>query len=264
MRKFLIPLAALLTAAAAALLPTLASASTSSPGQAGYQVTGTSFVQVQGSLYLRAPGQYSAGLTGFGDSVSLWSGARVVQLGVSATTNPASPYSPAVAVFSASTHALVAATGNGTITTAWWCPAGGQCQPASQGGSFPAGDTVTLNLLYVGFFGNVEFTVADAAGNTFQGYYHVGGGRTFGKAEVTSDFGDTPWDEAAYTAAPSAQMKVALWSGVKLQTASGRFGSLKSARWSRSELVIGGSLPADASGLGNRGRNFTTYLEPAP
>src|ERR1700722_9349193 len=84
---------------AAAVRPAVAS-----PEQAGYVATGARFRYVQTTVTLPDATQFASEVGGFGLSVQLWSGAKILVLGISpATGPPAEPYNAAVAVFDRAT-----------------------------------------------------------------------------------------------------------------------------------------------------------------
>jgi hypothetical protein len=90
----------------------------------------------------------------------------------------------------------------------------------------------------------------------------VGGGLSFGQARVTADFGNTPFDSAGYTAAPSAAKPYLTWSRVGLTSYSGHRAGLNSW-WVHSPLELidaaGGAVPGS---LFNGGTAFHTVLIP--
>jgi hypothetical protein len=205
---------------------------------------GSQFDAVQGTVYLRNPAQYAGKLQGAGGSVSLWaSDGSVVQLGISATTNPASGYSAGVAPFSSS-HVQ--------ITTG-----------ISQQGNanFPAGESVTLRMVYDRISGLVNMTEKDAT-HTFRATYNAGTGKSYNRAEVTSDFGITPWDSAGYTAAPVSTMKYLSWSGARLTNYKGKSFTFWGYFPHHRMTLVGAPGGATASALANSGANFATFLQP--
>ena len=70
-----------------------------------------------------------------------------------------------------------------------FCPAGGTCQPASQGGGFAVGDTVTQTVFYNRTTGTVDFTAFDAAGNLYRAFDPIGTGISFGQARIEAGYG---------------------------------------------------------------------------
>ena len=111
--------------------------------EAGYSFAGGNahFRYAAASVYLRDASQYSSSIGALGQSVQLWGGGRVYVLGVSDTTTK-SAWSPAVAVFNNSTHALVDTGSFGTV-------------------SYPIGHTVRESIYYNTATGNLSFTVQD-------------------------------------------------------------------------------------------------------
>jgi hypothetical protein len=252
----------------------MASASTGttqiSPEEAGYSVTGTQFKDVSASVYLRNPEQYASVVGGYGHSVQLWSPSQVVVLGVSDTTaagSAAAGFSPAVAVFDRSSHGLVAASSNGTIP-AQWCPAGGTCQPATSGGSFPTGTTVTERAHYNQASGAVNVTATDTAGDRFTASYSAGTGQSFNQARIGTEFGSDPWTAPAFTP-PANWTKIGIYNNARLVSYSGHAGTLASS-WVTDALEanttaqsVSGDWVAIPSTLANSGASFTTVFVPA-
>lgn len=251
----------------------MASASTGtpeiSPEEAGYSATAAQFQTVRASVYLRNPEQYATEVTGYGHSVQLWSSGLVMILGVSDTTaagSKAAGFSPAVAVFDRSTHALLAASANGTIA-AQWCPAHQACQPATSGGSFAAGVTVTLRMHYSHATGAARFKAVDVAGDTFTATYSPGTGISFNQARIGTEFGVDPWTAPSYTP-PGKWTKIAVYNNARLVTYSGHRSTLRS--WwvhhaleanteAQSESGDWVAIPTD---LYNSGASFRTFFVP--
>lgn len=251
---------ALLLAGPAGLAVTAASAATGSTvptvEEAGYQFTGAQFRYAQASVYLRSASQYSTSVAGLGQSVQFWGGGDVYVLGVSDSTT-ASPYSPAVAVFNNSTHALVCATANGTCagTPASW---------TSGAVSYPAGHSVQEEIYYNTGNGDLTFTVNDLTAKTTSGFtMNIGTGVSFKEVRIGSEFGDTPWSAPAFTA-PAAQLKVAAFSGGQLTNYKGtKYGF--SGYFTTSPLAMtgpGSVTEANAGALTSTADGFSTYLVP--
>jgi len=276
MRKIVITAVAGLAAVAASLtMAGMASASTGtvqiSPEESGYSATGAQFKDVSASVYLRNPEQYASEVAGFGHSVQLWSPTQVIVLGVSDTTaagSKASGFSPAVAVFNRSDHSLVAATGNGTMD-AQWCPAGGTCQSAASGGSFPVGTTVTERAHYNLTTGDVNFTATDTAGDQFTATYAAGLGQSFNQARIGTEFGSTPWTAPATFTPPANWAKIGVFNNARLVTYSGHAGTLTS--WWVTHVLEANTVAQSATGdwvsvpsnFGNGGASFATFFVPA-
>ena len=165
-------------------------------------------------MYLRNASQYSASIGGLGQSVQFWGGGSVYVLGVSDSTT-ASPYSPAVAVFNNSTHALVCATAGPTPARAR--PAAGPAARSTTRSVIPCrkrSSTTPGN-------GDLTFTVNDLTAGTSSGFtMNIGTGVSFKEVRIGSEFGDTPWSAPAFTA-PAAQVKVAAFSGGQLTNYKG-------------------------------------------
>jgi hypothetical protein len=240
-----------------------------SPEEAGYSATGAQFQTVSTSVYLRNPEQYAARITGYGHSVQLWSSGLVMVLGVSDTTaagSAAAGFSPAVAVFDRGTHALLAASTNGAIA-AQWCPAGGTCQPATSGGSFAVGATVTERMHYNPATGAASFKATDAAGDKFTATYTAGTGISFKQARIGTEFSSSPWTAPSYTP-PANWTKIAVYNNARLVTYSGRVSTLTSW-WVHHKLEANteaqsasGDWVAVPTNLYNSGASFQTYFVP--
>ena len=275
MRRIVTTAVAGLAAIAASL--TMAGVASASPGitqispeHSGYSATGAQFKDVSASVYLRNPEQYTGVVAGFGHSVQLWSADKVIVLGVSDTTaagSKASGFSPAVAVFNRSDHSLVAATGNGTMD-AQWCPAGGTCQSAASGGSFPVGTTVTERAHYNLTTGDVNFTATDTAGDQFTATYAAGLGQSFNQVRIGTEFGTDPWTAPSYSP-PAGWTKIGVFNNVRLAPYSGRAGTLTSS-WVTHALEANteaqsstGDWVSIPSNLGNGGTSFVTVFVPA-
>ena len=143
-------------------------------------------------MYLRNASQYSASVGGLGQSVQFWGGGDVYVLGVSDTTTT-SPYSPAVAVFNNSTHALVCATANNTARA--HRPRG----PAV--GQLPLGHSVQEEIFYNTGNGDLTFTVNDLTAKTSSGFtMNIGTGVSFKEVRIGTEFGDTPGARRRFTA----------------------------------------------------------------
>jgi hypothetical protein len=242
----------------AGLIATAASAATGpvtpTKEEAGYQFTGAQFRYAQASVYLRNASQYSASVGGLGQSVQFWGGGRVYVLGVSDTTT-SSPWSPNVAVFNNSTHALV-------------CAASLANCPDESGGfgstSYPVGHTVQEEIFYNQGNGDLTFTVNDLTAHTTSVFaLNVGTGVSFKEVRIGSEFGDTPWDAPAFTA-PASQTKVAAFSGGQLTNYKGtRLGF--SGYFTTSPLIMtgpGSVTEANAGPLNSTANGFSTFLVP--
>ncbi len=227
--------------------------------QAGYAATGAQFDNVQTSVYLRKPAQYASEVGGYGLSVQLWAANQLMVLGVSDSTS-ASPFSPAAAVFNPATKALTCSTaGSG----AQQC-AGTPANWTSGAVSYPAGDTVTLQLSYSQSLGTVHFVVRDDTAGTSSGFtYDVGTSVSFTQARVGAEFGATPWSTPTYNP-PTAAVKLAAFTGTSLTSYSGHTATLDSW-WTASQVKMtgpGSVVEAAPSGLDRTGANFSVNLEP--
>ena len=242
-----------------------------SPEHSGYSATSAQFKDVSASVYLRNPEQYTGVVAGFGHSVQLWSADKVIVLGVSDTTaagSKASGFSPAVAVFNRSDHSLTASSTDGTIS-ATWHPAGGPPQPATAGGSFPVGTTVTERAHYNLTTGDVNFTATDTAGDQFTATYAAGLGQSFNQARIGTEFGSTPWTAPATFTPPANWAKIGVFNNARLVTYSGHAGTLTS--WWVTHVLEANTVAQSATGdwvsvpsnFGNGGASFATFFVPA-
>jgi hypothetical protein len=251
--------AAVALALPAGLAATAASAATGpvtpTKEQAGYQFTGAQFRYTQATVYLRDPSQYSASIGGLGQSVQFWGGGRVYVLGVSDTTS-SSPWSPNVAVFNNSTHALI-------------CAASLANCPDQSGGfgstSYPTGHTITESIFYSQSTGELTFSVDDVTASTSASYaVNVGTGVSFNQVRVGTEFGNDPWSPPTSFSPPAAQTKLAAFSGGQLTNYKGtRFGF--SGYFTTSPLIMtgpGSVTEANAGALNSTGNGFSTFLVP--
>ena len=211
----------------------------------------------KGDSYLRNASQYSASVAGLGQSVQFWGGGDVYVLGVSDSTTT-SPYSPAVAVFNNSTHALVCATA-GTNP----CP-GTPASWTSGAVSYPFGHSVQEEIFYNTANGNLTFTVNDVTAGTSSGFtLNIGTGVSFKEVRIGSEYGDTPWSPPAFTP-PSGQVKVAAFSGGQLTNYKGtKYGF--SGYFTTTPLIMtgpGSVTEANAGPLNSAANGFSTYLVP--
>ena len=242
----------------AGLAATAASAATGpvipTKEEAGYQFTGAQFRYAQATVYLRNPSQFSGSIGALGQSVQFWGGGRVYVLGVSDTTS-SSPWSPNVAVFNNSTHALI-------------CAASLANCPDASGGfgstSYPTGHSVQEEIFYNQGNGNLTFTVNDLTAHTTSAFtMNVGTGVSFKQVRIGSEFGDTPWSVPAFTP-PASQLKVAAFSGGQLTNYKGtRFGF--SGYFTTSPLIMtgpGSVTEANAGALNSTANGFSTFLVP--
>jgi hypothetical protein len=250
--------AAVALALPAGLIATAASAATGpvtlTKEQAGYQFTGAQFRYAQSTVYLRNPSQYSASIGGLGQSVQFWGGGRVYVLGVSDTTS-SSPWSPNVAVFNNSTHALICAASLAN------------CQDASGGfgsTSYPIGHSVQEEIFYNQGNGDLTFTVNDLTASTTSVFtLNIGTGVSFKEVRIGSEFGDTPWSAPSFTP-PASQLKVAAFSDGRLTNYKGtRYGF--SGYFTTSPLIMtgpGSVTEANAGALNSTAAGFSTFLVP--
>jgi hypothetical protein len=246
-----LPAGSAATAASAATGPV-----TPTKEEAGYQFTGAQFCYAQATVYLRNASQYSASIGGLGQSVQFWGGGNVYVLCVSDSTT-ASPYSPAVAVFNNSTHALVCATSNNTCagTPASW---------TSGAVSYPVGHSVQEDIFYNTGNGDLTFMVNDLTAGTTSGFtLNIGTGVSFKEVRIGSEFGDTPWGVLSFTP-PASQLKAAAFSDGRLTNYKGtRYGF--SGYFTTSPLIMtgpGSVTEANAGALNSTADGFGTFLVP--
>lgn len=265
------PVSALIAAgavAAAMLAPAVPAAASIGPRyasteQVGYAATGAQFSRVFASVYLRNPAQYAGQVGQYSQSVQLSSSGLVAVLGASASTSGSS-YTPYVKIFDASSHQLLA-----TDPNPFWCDNEGRCKPSI--GTFAAGDTVTFSILYNNRRpGTLYFAAVDKTypGWGLGGAYTVGKGVSFTQARVGTEFGSDPWTAPPSFTHPAAWTKIAVYTGVELETYNGRSWTL--AAWfvhhKISMAAITGSLidvQAAPTDLGNGGASFQNWLAPA-
>ena len=256
----------LTVAAAALILPaalaaTAASAATGpvtpTKEQAGYQFTGAQFRYAQATVYLRNASQYSASVVGLGQSVQFWGGGSVYVLGVSDSTTT-SPYSPAVAKFNNSTHAIICSTA-GTVA----CP-GTPASWTSGAVSYPFGHSVQEEIFYNQGNGDLTFTVNDLTAHTTSGFtMNIGTGVSFKEVRIGSEYGGTPWSPPTFTP-PSAQVKVAAFSGGQLTNYKGTKLAF-SGYFTTAPLIMtgpGSVTEASVGPLNSTANGFDTFLVP--
>jgi hypothetical protein len=237
-----------------------------SPEEAGYVATGAHFRYVQTVVTLPNAAAFASEVGGYGVSVQLWSGNRVIVLGVSNTTITG-PYSAAVAAFDRSTHNLICATANNT------CPNVGAAWLDSRN-QFMPGDKVLLSEFYSRTLGQDRFTVSDlTSGQTLMLTLRDSTSEVFGQARVGAEFGCTPWaacggGAVAYTP-PLVETHLVTFTNTMLTTYSGLKTSLI-APWTHSKLFMTkdgtSTSPIEVAphSLWNSGRNFGVWFEPAP
>jgi hypothetical protein len=233
-----------------------------SPGQAGYGVTGLKLHALQATTFLRNGGQYASELIGVGGSVSLWDTTTgdLVLLGVSTGTGAANePYSPGFNVYKGKT--LVAFQGQPAVHDSF-CTAADVCTAGS--GNTASGQNDQFGMWYNAGTGNVSFTETFANGDVYHGFYHIGAGLAFTKGEVTSDFGNTPFDQAGYKAPPAARTKLQAWSGAVVTNAKGNHFPLTGYFTTETIRLTGAGsvVEADPGPLNAAHNGFSTYLEP--
>ncbi len=168
-------------------------------------------------------------------------------------------YSPAVAVFNSSTHALVCATAGSTLC---------QGTPASwlNGSvSYPSGHSVQESIFYNTITGNLTFTVTDLTALTSSGFtLTIGTGVSFKQVRIGTEFGNDPWSAPASFTAPPTKTKLAVFSNGRLTNYKGtHFGF--SGYFTTSKLIMtgpGSVTEANVGPLNSAGNGFTTFLVP--
>ena len=248
---------ALAAPASAATGPRMGSA-----GQTGFVVTGAQIRDVRGQVFGRNGGGFASTQAGIGGSLSLWAGGNrgtVILVGISTGTSSAhQPWSPGINVYQ--NHKLIASQNDASVNGKT-CTAAGTCTPGDSA-SWADQQQFRLELFYNRTTGNVEFQAKNANGDSYSGFYSVGTGKSFSQARVTADFGNTPFDSAGYTAAPSAAKPYLTWSRAGLTSYSGHRAGLVSW-WTRSHLdLVDAAGGAVAGSLFNGGTAFRTVLTP--
>jgi len=233
-----------------------------SAGQTGFVVTGAQIRDVRGQVFGRNGAGFASTQAGIGGSLSLWAGGNrgtVILVGVSTGTGSAhQPWSPGINVYQ--DHKLIASQNDASVN-GQTCTAAGSCT-AGDSASWPDQEQFRLELFYNRAAGNVEFHATAANGDSYSGFYHVGTGVSFSQARATADFGNTPFDSAGYTAAPSAARPYLTWSRVGLTSYSGHRAGLVSW-WTRHHLdLVDAAGGAMAGSLFNGGTAFRTVLTP--
>ena len=233
-----------------------------SAGQTGFVVTGAQIRDVRGQVFGRNGAGFASTQAGIGGSLSLWAGGNrgtVILVGISTGTGSAhQPWSPGINVYQ--DHKLIASQNDASVN-GQTCTAAGACTPGDSA-SWPDQEQFRLELFYNRAAGNVEFHATAANGDSYSGSYHVGTGVSFSQARVTADFGNTPFDSAGYTAAPSAAKPYLTWSRAGLTSYSGHRAGLNSW-WTRSHLdLVDAAGGAVAGSLFNHGTAFRTVLTP--
>jgi hypothetical protein len=257
-------LAAAISAAALAALPGTAGAATgpqtASAGQAGLAVTGAHIRDIRGFMYARNGGAFAATQVGIGGSVSLIAtdGTRVL-LGASTGTGAANePWSPGINVYAG--HTLIASQNDASVH-GQTC-VGQVCTPGDTA-NWPDHQLQRFELFYDRAAGNVEFSVrAVDSGVTYSGFYHVGAGLSFAEARMTGDFGNTPFDSAAYTHAPASAVPYLAWQQARLTSYTGHKAGFISW-WTRHHVVLADALGSAFAGpLSASGTAFRTFIAP--
>ena len=253
-----VPLVAALPAAASTGPRTYADCTTNDGNAcAGYIATGAQFQRITASAYLRTPDQYAAITNGIGWQDSLRAGTTWDAIvGVSnGTSSFSSLYSPAFLVY----HNGNLEPGAPDTNNAQWCPAGGSCEPASDGGGFPVGETVTETVTYAPTEGTINVSARDRAGDLFKGFFPVGTGISFGQARIEAGYGTF-----SPPAGPTRIVRVSS-AGVTLYNGNS-FGFhawfAHNKELATSTGTEAGTLQASPTNLENSGTAFNVNFEP--
>jgi hypothetical protein len=224
--------------------------------QAGYQLTNGQFRYVHEEVYLRNASQYAGSVAGLGQSIQFWGGGNVYVLGVS-NSSTTGPWSPAVAIFNSSTHALICSTAAAT-------PCTGTPQSWINGLNYTTGDTVVLSMFYDTLQGTLGSTVRDVTNGTATTFtYDAGTGISFGKVRLGTEFGSDPWTAPAFTP-PASQLKAAAFTNAGVTNYKGNKHSLVSYFTTAALTMTGAGsvLEAEPSAITKNGTAFSTFLVP--
>ena len=233
-----------------------------SPEHAGYTATGAQFKEIDATVYLRNPAQYSGEVSQYSHSVQLWSSGLVAVVGVTASTSGAS-YTPYATIYNRSTHQVIASSPN-----AVFCNDEDRCSPTI--GTFAAGDSVSLRLAYFPTAGDLFYFAED--NNTLDAFvseppYPVGTGVSFTQARVGTEFGGSPWDNSYSHTPPARFTKAAAYTGVALTTYNGHTSTLWSW-WVHHKLLASTEQQSSAdwvaipTDLTLSGGSFQTWFVP--
>jgi hypothetical protein len=248
---------ALAVPASASTGPTkFASCATNDGGAcAGYIASGARFRFVTNTAFLRNPAALSAITNGIGwqdglKSLTVGSTWDAI-IGISDTTTSGTIYSPQSLVYH--NGSIVAVAPN-----AVFCPAGGTCQPASSGGGFNPGDTVTETVFYDQSTGTVNFQASDPAGNLYRAFDPVGTGISFGQARIEAGFGTFSPPAANTKLVAISNAGVTLYNGKK-HTLSSFFTT--SPEKATSTGTGAGTLQAFPTALNSTGTSFSVFFQ---
>lgn len=251
---------ALAVPASASTGPTkFASCATNDGGAcAGYIASGAQFRFVTNTAFLRNPAAVSPITNGIG-----W------QDGLKSTSNPASTWDAIVGISDTTTSGTIYSPQslvyhNGSIVAvapnAVFCPAGGTCQPASAGGGFQPGDTVTETVFYNRSAGTVDFQASDPAGNLYRAFDPIGTGISFGQARIEAGFGSFSPPAANTKLVAISKAGVTLYNGTK-HTLSSFF--VTSPEKATSTGTGAGTLQAFPTALDSTGTSFSVFFQHA-
>ena len=230
---------------------------TASPEQAGYVATGARFRYIQATFTLPDASQFASEVGAYGLSVQLWSGAKILVLGISTCTTVScapggspvkgEPYNAAVAVFDRATGGTLDSNGN---------------SPA-----MAPGDSVTLSAFYDRGAGIVTFTATDStAGTSFTDTYRDPSA-TYQQARAGAEFGADPFHTAPYDA-PADPVHLVKLRGIRVTDYSGQRGGFSSAHWDHAKVnwtrngKTTGAVDGHPRDLLRKGTAFNIYLQP--
>jgi hypothetical protein len=241
-----------------------------SPGQAGYAVTGAHFTVAETWVRLPDAAQFSSEIGELRVSVQLWSSASVIDLTATACTDASCRaggkpeerrYRLEFAVYSRATGALVCST---SAAGSLRCP---QVPKAWNDARIAPGHVAALALSCP-----TPHNALFASVNDQLYFYPLGTSTVFGQARIGAEFGATPWTPASFRA-PRKAIAAARFDrpppppyAAEIGTASGSAAGIASW-WAHHQVrMTGGSsgrrLEATASALWDDGYGFTVYLEP--
>jgi len=232
-----------------------------SPEQAGYTANHALFKEVDATVYLRDPTQFSGIVARYGHSVQLWAGAGlVVSLNFTASTSGGT-YTPSATIYNGGTHQVIASDPNAKhklYRDESWSP--------GVGGPWGWGDSVWLYIGYSPVTGHLEMEAQEVeyVSSTIQWSYELYG-QSFDKARIGSNFGSSPWDAFYSYTPPANPVKLASYTRVHLTSTSDHGDDLSSSWWMRHKLLAqppGRGLVAIPHDLTDRGASLQTWFVP--
>jgi hypothetical protein len=239
-------------ASAAAVRPTIAS-----PEQAAYVATGARFRYIQTTVALPDASQFASEIGSYGLSVQLWSGDKILVLGISTCTTancapggtPAKgePYNAAVAVFDRATGEVL--------------------HSATNSPAMAPGDSVTLSAFYDRTAGTDTFTVTDTTASTSFTDTYQDPSATYRQARAGAEFATDPFHTAPYDA-PADPVHLVRLSGIRVTDYSAQRGGFSSPHWDHAKVnwtrngKTTGAVDGHPRDLFSAGTAFNIYLEP--